>query len=81
MGKRILCILITLLLSTSDDLLSQNRNIPEYKSDSIGIEKQLDSIEKYINFNEHQTAYALTLEGLNKYSSTTYKIDVFFNGI
>ncbi|HOZ13362.1 MAG TPA: hypothetical protein PK784_01115 [Tenuifilaceae bacterium] len=74
MGKRILCILITLLLSTSDDLLSQNRNIPEYKSDSIGIEKQLDSIEKYINFNEHQTAYALTLEGLNKYSSTTYKI-------
>ncbi|HNV53283.1 MAG TPA: hypothetical protein PKM28_10360, partial [Tenuifilaceae bacterium] len=70
--------MITLLLSTSDDLLSQNRNIPEYKSDSIGIEKQLDSIEKYINFVSCARVLIQPLQCQYIYCLVIFKIDIFF---
>lgn len=73
MGKKVI-IILTLIFLGSVGLFSQNQNNEKYRRDSIAIETQLDSIEKYINFNEHQTAYQFTLEGLERFSNTPYKI-------
>ena len=73
MGKKLI-ITLTLIFFGSAGLFSQNQNNEKYRKDSIAIETQLDSIEKYINFNEHQTAYKFTLEGLERFSNTSYKI-------
>lgn len=73
MEKKII-ITLTLILFKSIGLFSQNQKIDNRSVDSVAIETQLDSVEKYINFNDHQTAYKFTLEGLKKYSNTTYKI-------
>ncbi len=73
MEKKIILVL-TLLLFELGGLIAQNHNHENYTKDSIAIETQLDSIEKFINYNERETAYRSVLEGLKKYSNTSYRI-------
>ncbi|MFA5646789.1 MAG: tetratricopeptide repeat protein [Bacteroidales bacterium] len=52
--------------------ISQTEQNMAYIQDSISMSSCLDSIEKYINFNNKPKAYEFTLKGLSQFDSTTY---------
>lgn len=52
--------------------ISQTGQDMAYIQDSIRMKSCLDSIEKYINYNNKQKAYEFTLKGLSQFDSTSY---------